>query len=323
MSLIATPQAHSPALQRVLVAHDALLESFRSVSHRYHDMSTALVLLGLEEAAELSAYIPPLISVVASYSASFAQLAADVRPLRKHMEAVHHTDASLEDLRARRNALGTQVDVPPLAVTDDPSERNAELERVAGDIHDLSVKITNSEAALAESKKAAIKKWMSAYIDAFDVFSKSVTTVGSRGRSNLHNVDGSENVGPPPSTTQPTKASIDPPGRFSRRSVSDFGVRNNLSPSPPSYIRRASAFFTRRKSTHASVANMDVSDGRSRPATTPPATDRHPPIFDKREAASVAPSSPSSVNNATDLPRPQLPSHLTDVTILELTHHND
>ncbi|KDQ61984.1 hypothetical protein JAAARDRAFT_55245 [Jaapia argillacea MUCL 33604] len=297
MASIANPQVFSPALQHILDCHDAILGSLSDLSNRYHDMSIALVLLGLEEGIELSASISPFISAISSYSTSFAQLATDMKPLREHLEAVHTTDASLEYLRAHRNTLRTQVDASRTSRVDNPFERRAELERVVEEICDLSSKMIVGEARLADLKKAAIKKWISAHFDIFDVFSKVVTAVGCSVGSIPHRVEGSEKAALPlsQSATQSTKTLSSRPSGWRRlwRSASDYHGMHTKSPSAPPMLGHQDS-----ASTHASIANVDFSDGMSGRTSTPPETGHHTSISDRRGASPVASSAPFSLDNS-------------------------
>ncbi|KDQ50314.1 hypothetical protein JAAARDRAFT_51342 [Jaapia argillacea MUCL 33604] len=173
------------ALQRVIAAHHAVLQSLKSVGDGFNELSNALLVFSWEEEQDdrLSQHIFSFATILGALSFSFDVLSTELEVIPHYFESLNATQRSLHNLRARKDhLLSTRTSQSPLDQ----------------DLRALNAKIIAEEHLVPDTKRSVIKHSMKTLFTGILKCLKEQTFLGEDGIKTLDAFKESRRAPTPP-----------------------------------------------------------------------------------------------------------------------------
>ncbi|KAI0372011.1 hypothetical protein BV20DRAFT_941050 [Pilatotrama ljubarskyi] len=154
------------ALQDLITAEKAILNSLQRLSADFARASEALRAWGLGEGEELTDTLSASTTLLLHFSSALAAFANHEVAIREHMKAVRSREEALDELKRRRKSVFNDAEAAERKLSKmNPENKNLQqqtdlLNRLREEIRALDTDIMNEEAKLGDFKRSSARHWM-------------------------------------------------------------------------------------------------------------------------------------------------------------------
>ncbi|KAI0635228.1 hypothetical protein C8Q77DRAFT_1072479 [Trametes polyzona] len=154
------------ALQDLITAEKAILNSLQRLSADFARASEALKAWGMGEGEDLADTLSASTHLFLHFSSALNTFANHEIAVREHMKSVRSREEALDELKRRRKSVFSDAESAERKLSKmNPENKNLQqqtdhLNRLRDEIRALDTDIMNEEAALGDFKRASARSWM-------------------------------------------------------------------------------------------------------------------------------------------------------------------